>query len=294
MLINFNTEKLEKLLFDFYTITGMTISVWNANFQQLSFQPREMCSFCRTIKSTNKGKHACFLSDKELCVDCSKTGKPTKHTCHAGLIDIAFPIKYKNNTLGYIMFGQISDKSDEEIQQIIKSLGETLHVDPHELTKGYRELIKYDEKLIDSAASILKLATQHLWLSDHIDIGFDATASQIDEYIREHLSEPITLNSICRALNISKKRLYNISHRNFGVPIGEYICLLRVNEAKRLLNSTDYQVQQIACMVGIQDYNYFTKFFKIRVGMSPLKYRKGFPFNIHGKNPNIAKKLLYK
>ena len=135
MLINFNIEKLDKLMYDFYSITGITISVWNADFQQLSFQPREMCAFCRTIKSTEAGKHACFLSDQKLCLECSKTDKPSKHTCHAGLIDLAFPIKYRDQILGYIMFGQISDKSEQEMQHIIKDLGKSLGVDPNALTQ---------------------------------------------------------------------------------------------------------------------------------------------------------------
>ena len=37
-------------------------------------------------------------------------------------------------------------------------------------------------------------------------------------------------------------------------------------------------------LVGIADYNYFTKFFKSRVGMAPLKYRKEFPFALTDEN----------
>lgn len=281
MLINFNIEKLDKLLHDFYTITGMTLSVWNADFQQLSFQPRETCAFCRTIKSTEKGKHACFLSDQKLCVECSKTGRPTKHVCHAGLVDFALPIKYKDAVLGYIMFGQISEKSEEEMRPILCRLGKTLGVDPGRLAEEYRELLPYDEARIDAAANILKLATRYLWLSDHIDIGYDSVATEMDEYIRAHLQEEICVDRLCRELGLSKKRLYAVSHKNFGVPIGEHISALRIGEAKRLLESTDLPIGQIACMVGIQDYNYFAKFFKLWVGTSPLKYRKEFPFNLH-------------
>lgn len=280
MLINFNMEKLNKLLHDFYSITGIAISVWNADFQQLSVQPQEMYAFCRIIKSTSKGKQACFLSDKKICSDCSKTGKPTTHTCHAGLIDVAFPIKYKDTVLGYIMFGQIAEKSEKEMQVTIARLAKTLGVDKEALTKGYKQLIKYDENVIEAAANILKLATRYLWLSEYIDI-YDTTAASIDEYIQDHMHEDITVGLLCRVFTISKKRLYDIAYRNFGVPIWEYICTVRLNKAKHLLTSTDYPVKQIADMVGINDYNYFTKFFKARVGTSPLKYRKGFPFNIH-------------
>ena len=283
MLINFNIEKLDKLLYDFYTVTGLTLSVWNADFQQLSFQPRETRAFCRTIKSTEKGKHACFLSDKKLCTECSKSGRPTKHVCHAGLVDLALPITYKDTVLGYIMFGQISEKSEAEMQPILQRLGKTLGVDAARLAEEYRELLPYDERVIDAAANILKQATRYLWLSDHIDIGYDSIAADVDEYIRQHLQENITVDFLCRELGLSKKRLYTVSHKNFGMPIGEHINALRLSEAKRLLESTDLPIQQVAYLVGIQDYNYFAKFFRLRVGTSPLKYRKGFPFNLHGE-----------
>ena len=126
MLINFNTQKPDKLLYDFYTVTGITISVWTADFHQISFQPREMRSFCRAVKSTEKGKRACFLSDRELCLECSKTEKPAKHICHAGLIDMAFPIQYKDNILGYIMFDQITDKSEAEMHPSSSGLYKSL------------------------------------------------------------------------------------------------------------------------------------------------------------------------
>ena len=281
MLINFNMEKLDRLLLDFYTLTGITISVWNTEFHQISFQPRDMRAFCRTVKSTEKGKHACFLSDRALCLECSKTERPTKRVCHAGLIDMAFPIKYKDDILGYIMFGQIADKSAEEMEPIIRRLGKTLGLDTARLAEEYEALVQYDEARIDAAANILKQATRYLWLSDYIDIDHDEGAARIDEYIRAHLAEEITVDTLCRALNMPKKRLYAVAHRNFGMPVGEYIGTLRIGEAKRLLESTDLSIREIAAAVGIEDYNYFAKFFKLRVGLSPLKYRKGFPFNLH-------------
>ena len=284
MLINFNMEKLDRLLLDFYTLTGITISVWNTDFHQISFQPREMRAFCRTVKSTEKGKHACFLSDRALCLECSKTERPTKHVCHAGLIDMAFPIKYKDDILGYIMFGQIADKSAAEMAPIIRRLGKTLGLDASRLAEEYGALERYDEVRIDAAANILKQATRYLWLSDYIDIDHDEGAAKIDEYIRAHLKESLSVDTLCHALNMPKKRLYAVSHRNFGMPIGEYIGALRIGEAKRLLESTDLSIQQIAASVGIEDYNYFAKFFKLRTGISPLKYRKGFPFNLHTDN----------
>lgn len=284
MLINFNIEKLDKLLYDFHLITGLTISVWNAQFQQLSFQPKEMSSFCRTIKASPEGNHRCFLSDKELCIECGKTGRPATHYCHAGLIDTAIPIKFKDTIMGYMMFGQITDRRKTNIEPTLKRLSRELHIDYSELFNLYADLEIYDEEKVNSAANILKMATRSLWLSEYIEIGYNTTASRIDDYIRTHISEELSIKSLCSTFGISKNRLYEISHDSFQMPIGDYIASARIDMAKQLLSTTDLSVTQISAMVGIKNYNYFTKFFKANVGVPPLKYRKAFPFNLHEEN----------
>lgn len=280
MFINFHVEKLDNLLYDFYLLTGLTISVWDANFKQLSFQPKEMRHFCRIIKSTPKGKQRCFLSDKAVCVACSKEGKPVTHYCHAGLIDTAVPIKYKDSILGYVMFGQIKDTTLDNAETL-KKLSREIKVDFTDLLESYKELDVYDTEKVSAATTILKAATRYLCLSEYIDMGYDTLASQLDDYIKENIQKNISVDKICDTFRISKNKLYEISHKWFKMPIGEYISLARINEAKRLLSSTDIPINQISAIVGINDYNYFSKFFRLHVGCSPLKYRKNFPFNLH-------------
>ena len=288
MLINFNIEKLDRLLNDFYRLTGLTISIWDTYFQQLSFQPKEMSAFCRVVKSCVKGKRRCFLSDKKLCIECSRTGQVTTHRCHAGLIDIAVPIKYKDSIMGYIIFGQIAAKEKEDILPQLKKLAKDIGADTDKLIWAYEKLDMYDKSKTESAANILKLATRYLWLSEYTEIGYNAAASQIDNYIKAHISENISVRSLCNTFGLSKKRLYEISHEWFKTSIGDYISLVRIKEAKRLLCSTDYPINEIAYMVGIRDYNYFTKFFKAHVGTPPLRYRKEFPFNIHDEEEGLS------
>ncbi len=281
MLINFNIEKLDKLLRDFYNLTGLTISVWDANFQQLSFQPKEMCNFCRIIKNSPKGNQRCYLSDKTLCMECSKTGKPATHKCHAGLIDTAIPISFKDSVMGYMMFGQVTDSFDKDIRKNIKKLASEIKVNTNDLLEAYAELDTYDQTKTVSAANILKMATRYLWLSEYIEIGYNTIASQIDDYIKANIKQDISVQLLCDTFGISKNRLYEISHDFFHKSIGNHIVSLRIGEAKRLLNSTNLPVHEIGELVGIKDYNYFTKFFKLHVGITPSKYRKTFPFNIH-------------
>lgn len=278
MLINFNIKKLDKLLYDFYLITGLTISVWDAQFRQLSYQPKEMRSFCRIIKSSPEGNRRCFLSDKELCAECAKTGMPATHYCHAGLIDTAIPIKFKDTLMGYIMFGQVINTDKSKLKAILQTLSRELDLDYSHLYESYNELEVYDEAKISSAANILKTATRSLWLSEYIEIGYNTSASKIDSFIRSHLSEDLSVKRLCDEFAISKNKLYETSHQSFQMSIGDYITTARIDEAKQLLTTTDYPITQISAMVGIKNYNYFTKFFKTNVGISPLKYRKTVHF----------------
>ena len=274
MLINFNIEKLDKLLYDFYNITGLTISVWNSQFKQLSYQPKEMKSFCRIIKSSPEGSDRCYQCDKKLCTECGKTGKPATNRCHAGLIDTAIPIKFKNIVMGYIMFGQAVDKNHLKNEPLLEKICRELNLNLSELTESYNELEVYDEANIDSAANILKAATRYIWLSEYIEIDYNVTASQINSYIKSNVGTDLSVPNICNALGISKNHLYEASHKYFHMTIGEYIAHTRIEEAKELLASTKLSVSQISNLVGIKNYNYFTKFFKKHVGTPPLKYRR--------------------
>lgn len=274
MIINFNIEKLDKLLYDFYCLTGIAIAIFDTQYNQLCLQPRQMQSFCRLIKSSPEGLKRCFLSDKEVCLKCAEMSKEVSHYCHAGLLDTAVPIKYKEQVLGYMMFGQVAENSKKTAAPALKSLSQELNLDYNALINAYNNIKIYDKEKIDSTANILKMATRYLWLSDYIELGYNTIASQIDDYIHEHISDDISVKSICETFGISKNRLYALSHEWFEMPIGNYISNVRINEAKRLLKTTDLPVSSVALAVGIKDYNYFSKFFKAFEGISPNKYRK--------------------
>lgn len=279
MLVNFKLEKLDQLLLDFYTITGLSISVWDSEFNQLSFQPKEMNAFCKLMKSSPEGRRRCFICDKALCMKSAKSDKAVMHYCHAGLIDTAIPIKYKDTILGYMMFGQVTDKSDEsKIAENLEQLSKEVHLNFQELLSAYYKLDKYNPDILPSATNVLKMATRYLWLAQYIEIVNNDLAAEIDAYIHEHYKEYISVSDICERFHISKNKLYSLSHKWFKTTIADYISKVKINEAINLLLNTDLPINQVCSKVGIDDYNYFTKVFKKQTGVTPLKYRKSYPF----------------
>lgn len=53
----------------------------------------------------------------------------------------------------------------------------------------------------------------------------------------------------------------------------QYITSTRIARAQGLLESTDYNISEIASIVGYENPLYFSRIFKKLVGVSPRKYR---------------------
>ncbi|WP_162241887.1 helix-turn-helix domain-containing protein [Paenibacillus sp. Leaf72] len=59
-----------------------------------------------------------------------------------------------------------------------------------------------------------------------------------------------------------------------GFGFSEYVQLVRIREAQRLLRETDLKIIEVAACVGIDPVANFHKLFKSTNGCSPLQYRK--------------------
>ena len=53
----------------------------------------------------------------------------------------------------------------------------------------------------------------------------------------------------------------------------EYINKIRIDEAKRLLLTTNLAVSEVAGMVGYDNISYFSTVFRKHTGMSPVDWR---------------------
>ncbi|MBO7333360.1 MAG: response regulator [Lachnospiraceae bacterium] len=104
--------------------------------------------------------------------------------------------------------------------------------------------------------------------------SFDRVIDNVISEIREHYMEDISLTSLAAKYNISMGRLSEMIKESLKVNFSDYIASLRIQRAKELLRDESLSIQEIAEIVGYNDYFYFTKVFKKVEGISPSKYRK--------------------
>ncbi|MGA5704446.1 helix-turn-helix transcriptional regulator [Peterkaempfera bronchialis] len=91
--------------------------------------------------------------------------------------------------------------------------------------------------------------------------------------IRERYREPLSLDELAETVMVSKFHFLRTFRRVTGVTPGRFISAVRLEEAKRLLFTTSFNVSDIAAHVGYSSTGSFTRRFTESVGCSPTQYR---------------------
>lgn len=94
------------------------------------------------------------------------------------------------------------------------------------------------------------------------------------DYIHRHYEENINRNTLAEVVSFSPEYVGKLFKKAMGIGISEYINKLRIEKAKKLLETTDYKVIDIALMIGYDNMPYFSSVFKKYVGVSPAEYKK--------------------
>ncbi len=108
----------------------------------------------------------------------------------------------------------------------------------------------------------------------------DATAgkmqvvSQVQDYIRSHLSEKLTLADVAAVFNFSPNYLSQLFGKYGDSGFVEYITETRISAAKEMLEQGDLKVYEIAEKLGYESSFYFSKVFKKVTGLSPREYQQ--------------------
>ncbi len=104
---------------------------------------------------------------------------------------------------------------------------------------------------------------------------------QIKQYIQEHINEQITLQDVAQSLFFSPVYCSSIFKKETGLSIINYCLNEKIKLAKRLIIESA-ELQSIAEQLGFSSYNYFSRTFKNREGITPMQYKQKFfiPLNL--------------
>lgn len=95
------------------------------------------------------------------------------------------------------------------------------------------------------------------------------------EYIRNNYADGVTVADVAEYVALNRSYLFTLFKRVLGMSPQEYLVQFRLTRAKEQLIMTNGSVANIACSCGYQDPQVFSKAFKQKFGITPVKYRKG-------------------
>lgn len=86
----------------------------------------------------------------------------------------------------------------------------------------------------------------------------------------------VDFGELASKLNLSGSRLRHLFKKELGVSPRRYLRLMRMKQAKALLESSFLSVKEIAARVGINDISHFGREYKLLYGQTPNQTRWHF------------------
>jgi transcriptional regulator GlxA family with amidase domain len=96
------------------------------------------------------------------------------------------------------------------------------------------------------------------------------------EWIVEHLEQPLPVPEIADRANMSVRHFTRVFRREVGLPPGQYIEQMRIARARKLLETTDLPVGQVARHSGFPTPETFFRAFGRALELTPNEYRHRF------------------
>ncbi|MBQ9545058.1 MAG: helix-turn-helix transcriptional regulator [Clostridia bacterium] len=98
------------------------------------------------------------------------------------------------------------------------------------------------------------------------------TVLAVKNYVDENFASKITLENLCFLFGTNRTSLCAEFKKHVGKSVSEYIVSARVAEAKSLIRSGGFKMNQIAERCGFESAHYFSRQFKKCSGVSPTEY----------------------
>lgn len=104
----------------------------------------------------------------------------------------------------------------------------------------------------------------------------DSVISGHQAWLADHYREPSPVAAMTDWSTLSERSLKRRFRQATGMTAIEYVQTLRLEDAKRRLETNDDPIEEIAIDVGYEDASFFRRLFRRRVGLTPNEYRRRF------------------
>ncbi len=219
-------------------------------------------AYCSHMKSSLEGMDKCFRCRNFAIKKAINEKNPFSWLCFNGIYEHIHPIVDNDRVIAVIFIGNMLYKEESE------------------MTEEQKIYIKDFERDFDKSKcnDLCRIIDNHikLLIHEYHDNSSDTNpiVSNIRNFIDDSALHDITVCEIAELFNYNEKYIGKLFKKHTGKTIKEYLCHIRLQKAKELLNSTNMMITEISAQTGFNNVTYFNRMFKKCTGMSPGEYRK--------------------
>lgn len=167
-------------------------------------------------------------------------------------------IRHECTTLLKMLISVLPAQSDEDLQTAAKEIYSFRH---------FSDIIKMIEYYLSLVINVF----------DQEQNASNYAIYQVEQYIRTHYNEDLTLNTLADLVYLNPNYLSNIFAQVTGCTLNKYIKQMRMEKAQELLLNSNMKVTDISQAVGYPNTSYFCKSFQKLFGTTPERFRQGEP-----------------
>jgi len=182
---------------------------------------------------------------------------------------ILFLLSSKTNIDNLVL--QLEAESAKRIKRIIEDIGDEFKAKRQNYMKVIPLLV--GQALYEVFRALDKEKPVH-------EKYYRENVSHAKEYIRENSTQNIDFEMLAKSFGYSYGRFRHIFKAVTGDTLNNYLLEQRMTKSKNMLSSSDMPVKDIAASAGFSSLSYFEKFFKKRMNLTPVEYRRIFLLEI--------------
>lgn len=257
---------------DCETCRLLNVEVWEQIREATELEDYAGCSVPSTLKSPH-------TINKILA---KKWTGPRTFVCFAGMCETMVPVKTKEGLIGFLKTGQVllQEPTREAFQKAFERIGRLRDVcDPEAIELAYFKTPVVPPAQYDAMVTLLKSFADQIsrhveQLSFEIDHEDPRIVQRAKDYIHENFDDPITLESLAKAISISPAHLSRVFKQATGVGYLEYLNRYRIEQSMKLLTQKNRRISEIAYEVGFQSLAPFNRMFRDYAGTTPKDFRR--------------------
>ena len=233
--------------------------------------------FCLMIKTEDCAWCKCIQSQQKIYA--KNTSKPFWGMCYAGIEEYVFPLYSSSEMFGFVCVSGYAVNKKEALRRI-DTVSKEFMINRNELLHIYQSL-NHEKPDINTLSAIINPLVQMLIFLNMLRpsaVSVGVSDRQIYNmalrFIERRYMQRITVSDIAAHCGCSVSTVSHTFTRHAGKTIKQYVNFLRIEQAKKLLESSLLPVKTIAAMCGFGEPDYFSTVFKHHTGFSPTNYKK--------------------